>query len=333
MVNRIGYTALLISLIFVSCHHHKNRWHDIDLSNIPDTEISIKRYEKAIFDVDPDHLKNEIANLTQSFPVFLDVSLDDTLNLIKLYNYITDPLLIELYSACIEQFPDLEFLKKELGDAITHYKYYYPERTTPEIYTYVSGLDFEYPVGFADSIMIIALDMYLGADYGPYKEIGIPLYLVKRFDKKYMVSDCMKEIALYELQGVIPGETMIDRMIHEGKVLFFIDAMIPLTPDESKIGYLHEQLAWCQSNESDLWKFIIENDLLYTTDLQIINKFFNDGPFTRGFDGSPSRLGIWLGWQIVRAYMNNNPDVTLQQLLADTNTKNILARSKYKPKR
>jgi uncharacterized protein YjaZ len=43
-------------------------------------------------------------------------------------------------------------------------------------------------------------------------------------------------------------------------------------------------------------------------------------------------VGQWLGWQIVRSYMENNDDVTLEQLLA-MNTKTIFENSKYKPKK
>jgi uncharacterized protein YjaZ len=46
---------------------------------------------------------------------------------------------------------------------------------------------------------------------------------------------------------------------------------------------------------------------------------------------SPGRIGVWLGWQIVRSYMNNN-EVTLQQLL-QTNAEEIFNKSKYKPKK
>ncbi|MDF1518362.1 MAG: gliding motility lipoprotein GldB, partial [Lutibacter sp.] len=47
---------------------------------------------------------------------------------------------------------------------------------------------------------------------------------------------------------------------------------------------------------------------------------------------SPGRIGVWLGWQIVSAYMTNNNDVTLQQLL-QTDAEEIFNKSKYKPKK
>jgi uncharacterized protein YjaZ len=46
---------------------------------------------------------------------------------------------------------------------------------------------------------------------------------------------------------------------------------------------------------------------------------------------SPGRIGQWLGWQIVKSYMENN-DVTLDQLLKTEPTV-IFNKSKYKPKK
>ena len=46
---------------------------------------------------------------------------------------------------------------------------------------------------------------------------------------------------------------------------------------------------------------------------------------------SPGRIGVWIGWQIVRSFMNNN-EVSLQQLMT-LDAKEIFERSKYKPKK
>ena len=58
----------------------------------------------------------------------------------------------------------------------------------------------------------------------------------------------------------------------------------------------------------------------------------NDGPFTSEVSqDSPGRLGTWVGWRIVESYMNNNEQVTIQQLLDNEDAQNILENSKYRP--
>ena len=48
---------------------------------------------------------------------------------------------------------------------------------------------------------------------------------------------------------------------------------------------------------------------------------------------SPPRLGEWIGWQIVKSYMNNHPEITLQQLLHKNDSQEILIQSGYKPEK
>ncbi|MDR2971262.1 MAG: hypothetical protein LBU83_04950, partial [Bacteroidales bacterium] len=101
---------------------------------------------------------------------------------------------------------------------------------------------------------------------------------------------------------------------------------------EDKIGYSKEQWEFCKANEDQIWRYFIENNLLFNSNHKNIRTFIFDAPFTTGFPHeSPGRIGQWTGWQIVTAYMKNNPDVTLQELMNDCNYKEILQRSRYKP--
>jgi uncharacterized protein YjaZ len=100
------------------------------------------------------------------------------------------------------------------------------------------------------------------------------------------------------------------------------------------MGYTKEQLEWCIKNESNIWAFFIEQKLLYSTVVQQYIKYISDGPTTNGLPKeSPAKIGAWIGWQIVKAYMNNNPAITLEQLLKEKDAQKILNNSNYKPKK
>jgi uncharacterized protein YjaZ len=47
---------------------------------------------------------------------------------------------------------------------------------------------------------------------------------------------------------------------------------------------------------------------------------------------SPGRLGRYIGWQIVRAFFDKNPNITPQQLLT-LSADDILKESNYKPRK
>lgn len=48
-------------------------------------------------------------------------------------------------------------------------------------------------------------------------------------------------------------------------------------------------------------------------------------------EGAPGRIGIWVGWQMVRAYMDAHPETNIHQLLLMTEGLDFLQESGYKP--
>ncbi len=324
-----------ILIIFItSCNFHNKRFQEVDVSDIKIGKIKIKRYEKALFEIDLNNFKSELEEISQEYKFFLDVDLDDTLNLIQIHNYITDPKLIELYHKTIKEYPDLNKLEEELTSAFKHYKYYFPEKTVPDFYTYISGLQYEYPVQRADMVFIIGLDLYLGENLPVYQQIGLPMYKIMQMNLSYIANDCIKILAETEFITHNNSKTLLDEMIRAGKILYFQDALLPTKPDSVKIGYPQQKLEWCYENEGELWAFFIKNKLLYSPDFKNINKFIQDGPFTSGFSkNSPGKLGNWIGWQIVRSFMENNPEISFNEMLGINDSQKILSKSKYKPKK
>lgn len=323
----------ILVILFLSCNTPADRW-KIDLKKIggEPVTITIHRYEQDLFSIDPNNLKEGLKDIHSEYEVFLGLNYKDTLQLLQMYNYLTDPLLIGLYENVVSVYPDLKFIEEELSECLTYLDYYYPETALPDIYTYISGLDFSSPVIYNKDVLIIALDLYLGQDFEPYKETGVPLYRINRCSKEYILRDCMYELAQAKISDSNTGTSLLDFMVHEGKKMYFLDMVMPFYDEGIKIGFTAEQLDWCQKNESNIWKFIIENNYLYSGDVEVVNRFLSDGPFTKGFPGSPSRLGVWVGWQIVRKYMNRHPDISFDDLIQHNDAQEILTNSRYKPR-
>ena len=77
-------------------------------------------------------------------------------------------------------------------------------------------------------------------------------------------------------------------MIQEGKMMYFMDAMLPDLSDTLKIGFTVKQLEFCKKNEALMWTFLAEHKLLFSTDRMSIKRFMDDGPYTSAFtDESP----------------------------------------------
>tara|TARA_B100000575_G_scaffold288235_1_gene287934 strand:- start:806 stop:1171 length:366 start_codon:yes stop_codon:yes gene_type:complete len=121
-------------------------------------------------------------------------------------------------------------------------------------------------------------------------------------------------------------------MIHAGRIQYILSKILPNYNDSIIMGYSDSQIQWCENNEMSIWNFFIEEDLLYSTKYEDIVKYLNPAPYSKGMpQKSPGQVAVWVGWQIVKAYMNNFPDSSLQDLMTINDAQYLLKKSKYKP--
>ncbi len=256
---------------------------------------------------------------------------DDSLAPLYLERFISDKTQQKIYTHIQSVFGDLSELKSELENAFKYLRYYYPQAVIPKIYTYNST--FNSGVYIEDSCLGIGLEMYLGADNEIIKAIPtevLPQFIKNNMHKKNVVIDAVRgwfEINYLQLET---GTDFLTNIIHQGKILYALDALLPDAPDSIKIRWPQKKLDWCVKNEYNIWKEIIDKNILYTSDPKVIEKFTAEAPFTAGLpQESPGRVGCWLGWQMVKAYMNEFPKLKLPDLVKENNPKKIL--KYYKP--
>ncbi|RLD29849.1 MAG: gliding motility lipoprotein GldB, partial [Bacteroidetes bacterium] len=199
-------------------------------------------------------------------------------------------------------------------------------------YTATSDIDYKNKVLVADSILILELDTYLGSDHPFYG--GISKYITKNMKPSMVATDVAAAYSRTFIE--VPKQRMLlAQMIFFGKELYLKDLWLPSATDAEKIGYTEAEWRWAQENEEYIWRFLIEKELLYSTDARLPSRFINPAPFSKfnlEIDNeSPGMIGRYVGWKIVRAYMKNN-DVNLQQLMRQ-HPEDLFKNSKYKPKK
>jgi len=328
------FIPVLVLLLFGAC---KSKNADVAMPSQPDakpenSKIVIKRYEKALFSLDKRNLRQGMELLSKDYSFFLGDQWQDTMNILRIYNFLNDKNIQELYGLTMSKYPDVLFLEERLTDAFDRFRQSYPEKTVPQVFTYVSGLDIENPVYYYDTAMAIGLDIFLGSDVVAYQKAGLPKYKINRFTKDNMLPQCMMAVSDYIVRVDEKSNTLLDKMIAAGKALYFLDVTLPDVNDEFKIGYTNSQLEWCSSHENEIWAFMIEHQLLFSSDQQGVAKMMTDAPFTAGFAAeSPGRLGAYMGWQIVRTYMKEADNISLKKLMENTDAREILKISGYKP--
>jgi len=266
----------------------------------------------------------DIPNLRKEYPYLFPAP--DSVWIAKLQ----DSLQIELRQEVKTKFADFEKETADIELLFKYIKYYFPKYQAPRIITVTNDVDYNNRIILADSLLLIGLDNYLGPEHKYYS--GLQNYVAQDMNRDFMVSNIASAFANKVVSR--PKErTFLAQIIYHGKILHLKDKLMPFHTDEQKITYSQDQLVWAEANEEPMWRHFIENELLYSTDIKLSQQFLDPAPFSKfGLEldsESPGQLGRYLGWQIVRSFMDKN-EVTLQQLL-NLSAEDIFKKSNYKP--
>ncbi len=333
--------AIFVLAGIASCSGNKGK-------NIPDVshisvDVKINRFEKALFAIDTSAVEAGVAQLEQKYPEFSSIYFNNVLGFQKqrlgqekyletISGFLRFPSVRKLYDTCMQVYPDLVGLEKDLEQAFSYYKYYFPKNNTPNVYTYLSEYAYGAFVG-DDDILGIGLDFFLGADYPHYNPAYFPFYIKQHMTREYVVMRAIEALT-NDLCGNPKGERLLDMMVHNGKKLYLMDQLMPHAPDSVKLAYTSAQAAWCAGNEVQMWNHFLSEDLLYSTNYKDIRKLVDHSPNSPKMPPeAPGRTANYMGWQIVKSYMQRYPNTTMQELIAFEDAQQLLEKSRYKPKR
>ncbi len=313
---------LTLSILFLSCD--KKSKVEKEIEEIP-VEIKVDRFEKAFFTAKP----SDLPTLKKKYPLFFPQSTPDEVWIEKMQ----DPLWQELYQEVEKKFQTFDKETQEIESLFKRIKYYFPETKSPKVITVISEMDYHNKAILADSLLLISLELYLGKDHKFYAN-EFPEYIRSNFEERQMMPDVVESFAQRKTAPPV-GNTLLSQMVYEGKMLYLKDQLLPDYSDAEKIGYTPEQIEWAKDNEGYMWRYFVDNSLLYNSEQKLVTRFITMAPFSKFYleidNESPGRIGTWVGWQIVRSFMSNN-DISLQQMLA-MDAKQLFEKSRYKPKK
>ena len=244
-----------------------------------------------------------------------------------------DSLQLLLLEHVEDQFPSMKALESKMEVLFKHLKYYFPKTQKPRIIGLINNVDYQSKTIYADSLVLISLDTYLGPNHKLYE--GIPQYIRQEMDSEYITSHVVDKFAEFIIQP-IEDRSLLSQMIYHGKKVYIKDLVLPNTTDAQKMGYTQDQLNWVKDNEVFIWQYFIEKRLLFNTQPSLSKRFVDPAPFSKFYleidNESPGRIGIWLGWQIIKSYMERHPKTEIQALL-NLPAQTLFSKSNYKPRR
>ena len=263
----------------------------------------------------------------------LNYNPDDPAFMAALDDFVGDPMVRHIYAVTDSLYHDLSWLEQELGDAMARAKEQCPEITCRNIYTLVTADLGNYPNRVFGNLtdIAISLDNYTLGHVDEMQRFGVPAYISRLCRREYIASDVMAFAARNHIELPDGDLTFLDYAIAEGKTLYFLDQVLPSTPDTVKLRYSKAQLDWMQENAENVWGWLIQNKVLFSNDMTQLNNLVDDAPKTNAFgDGSAPRTNAWLGWQIVKQYMKKT-GTSMSDLFADTDSRKILETSGWRP--
>jgi gliding motility-associated lipoprotein GldB len=329
----------LICVLTMSCNQDQN----IDTSNI-DVDLEVQRFDQDLSKINSTQAQQQLLALEKRYPFFYKDYFEKILNVgstdnIDYYSTITQVLdgtaFNDLQQETNAVFPTFDQYEKEITEAFKRIKYYYPEWKMPKIITYISGFQVQTPIGIG--YVGVGLDMFLGKDSKFYPALveTIPRYISRRFTPENITPRIVEVVTREELFPELNNDkTLLSKMIYNGRLLYFMKQIQPEAADSIIIGYSTAQMKWAIDFESDTYAYFLENELLFETDYFKIQKYMAEAPFTPGLgiqNDSAPKLGSFIGWQIVKRYMEENSEVDLKQLMLEKDAQKILRMAKYRP--
>jgi hypothetical protein len=318
----------------------KKNHYKINTSSI-NVKIEIKRLDKDLFTLNPNEITATVPLLKQKYKGFLQLfsyvintgDINETSFSDFLIRFCTDKQNNDVFALTMKLYPDVKKMEEDLQEAFRHYLYYFPEKKMPAVFTCITGFNNSIIIG--DSVLGIGLDRYLGADCEYYPMLEIYKYITARMTPENIVPDCMYAWGASEWDFSTlkyPADNVLAEMIHNGKLKYFEKCMLPEAADEIIFGFTPDQMKFCRNNESQMWQYLIEHDLLFNSDQFTIRKLTGEAPFTSYFTNeSPGRAAVWLGFRIVESYMMKKPGINIEELMKDTDVQGILEKAKYSP--
>lgn len=318
-LKKIG--VFLILLMCLSCNKNAQLEKEIEAISM---DLKVERFDQAFMKI----TEKTLPFYKTAYPFLFPNHISDSV----LLERTKDPIQKLIQKSVDSVFSDFQKTEAEVIAFYKHLKYYNPSLKKPRVITVFSDVDYRNKVIVTDSIVLISIDNYLGTDHEFYESFYN--YIRKNLKRDQIVVDLADAYAT-RLINQPRRNTFLEELIYHGKKLYLKDLWIPLAEDSTKIGYNDNELFWANDNEFYIWQYFIENELLYSTDTKLVGRFITPAPFSRfnlELDSeSPGALGRYIGWQIVRSYMQNNSTSLLQMLQMDAQS--LFNKAKYKPRK
>ena len=183
-----------------------------------------------------------------------------------------------------------------------------------------------------DSLAFISLNHWLGANHEAYK--GFPEY-IKRLKTPERLPIDIAEALVANAYPYNPGTnaTVLSRLLYEGALVEAV-MQVAQVDEATMLGLTKDEYERAKSGERYAWETLVTKKMLYDTDPQLQERLTQPSPATGILSPDlPGRMGRFIGHQLVKSLLKNEPSITTSDLLSPTiyTSQETLAKAKYVP--
>lgn len=317
----IFFTALLLLILFACTNDPL----DVDTSNVQidisyiDMDEAFRTSDSATLVKLVNEYKEEIKDVYEyEFGHCLNIGdVSDSSVFGVLSSFLADKYIKRLEEQIASKFKNKAGIQARITDGFTHLKAHFPEEKYPKHVVFLNSL-FRSSAASFESDVAVGLEQYLGPKTDVIQELPTNEYYQwykDGMEAKFLERDVLASWISANHQIAPKSGSLAEFMIYWGKVIYFVEASFPKAEKDIIIRYSKDDYKWALENEASFWDYLVDQKLLFVLDERTKANMFQEGPFTPGLpEKGPDRLGQFLGWRMVKQYMDNHSDLPLSEL-------------------
>ncbi len=293
-------------------------------SAAPNPVIQELHFEEAFFKLDTLNFEAGLANLVQRYPAFSD----DYFNRILMMSPKTDlKSILSFYKAYLPIYIEskkvnaAKIATPQLTEALKRFHYFFPNYVLPKQVIYFIGPLETFGNVVTSEGIAIGLQLYLGSESSWYFSQQIntiyPRYISRQFTPDFIVVNSVQNI-LNDYEPIeLNGKKLVEQMVEIGKRQYIMEQCMPTVQDTLLMGYTANQMKAIKESSSDIWAFLSTQNRLFSVDPSMTKAILTEAPYNDYFgEDIPGNVGKYMGYLIVKSYMDNQKDATQKDLTA-----------------